>query len=349
MYKTESKPQSATFTSRKQNNTLQRKTFTLPHVQTLTYTRGNTARPAIGRISAARNQDACILQCFTKNGIPYNTLGSYYSSLYNSKRKSFLDLLIRITSREYLDSVDISGCQNWNQIVEKIMGLMEQPRVLRGLFDYYKDRLYFDRHHILQLNVLDGDPFKPHFEKLKNRLAPLKEHEQMERPEVSETGEIDPNDIQPVFTAGKSCVITALFQAEGQRIKAEFGADSVEAFHNVLVTAFNRSRYTDDPTAKEHQILNTWKNYSDDSVYPSLYLYFGYTAHREDAYTGKWLGTVIGDGELPPKEGMISLPGHMIYFNNTGDNPRFYDNDSGAEAPSRENRRKNILCIYYKD
>lgn len=346
MYMTESKPQSVTFTNGKQNDTLQRKASTIPYVHTLTYMRGKPVRPNIGRVSTACSQDACILQCFSKNGIPYNTLGSYYSSLYNSKRKAFLDLLIRITSREYLDSVDISGCQNWNQIVKQIL---RQLYVLRAFFDYYKDELYFDGHHILQLTGANEEPLQLYFERLRNRLGPLKEHEWIERPEVSETEEIDPNDIRLEFNAGKSCVITALFCAERRRVKKEFGANSVEAFHNVLVTAFNRSQYTDDTEASLHQRLNTWKNYSDDSVYPSLYQYFGYAAHREAIYTNRQLGTVIRDRALPSKKGMISLPGHMIYFDNTGANLQFYDNDSGVNAPSQANKGKNILCIYYKN
>lgn len=301
------------------------------------------------------------LQRFTENDVSYATVGEYYGFLSsapegieNARQKEALDKLINIFSEHLILNVNISTCNSWRDVGTAIKDNLSQNQEESQLslflnyknnFEPYMDltKQYFqslvfgEDHSLIQKLVQNFDLFKL-----------LYEHEMLDR--VPLEAPIDPNDIEEEYNPSKACVIVALFQAEHERIRGEFHAENVEQFHEVLVTAFKHNKYTDQPTGgevTEHQQNNVWKNYSDDAVYPSLYAHFGYKSHN-DCYQMN-LGTAIRQGNLPEKKGMIRLPGHMIYFDNTHNPPTFYDNDSGEHAPSQANKNERINCIYYKD
>lgn len=154
----------------------------------------------------------------------------------------------------------------------------------------------------------------------------------------AEDTDIDPTDITVAFNQGASCVITALFYAEDRTV---FGRASVGDLHSYLVGNFTRHKDTNDTYLAPEKsgdasniTHNVWKNYSDDHVYPSLYAYFGYTR----ATPGTTLNVAAGPGGYlitsGKKNGMISVAGHMLYFQRYTDADdkaaiHLIDNESG--------------------
>lgn len=306
-------------------------------------------------MSVTHEQTSGVMQRFTKKGKQYNTLRDYYNSTsIGKKRRDIIEHLLDKTGESTVLDIDISNCENWNAILKEIVRkFKEDPSCTKSLFNRYADNMYsnmdFSQEHT-KTDVFGGYniPIETYVENL-DIFNSLYHHEHMDRTKNPPNPEqpIDPADIQPRYDSSKSCVITALFKAEESEGRHPFGATDVENLHKILTTAFDHNQYTDDPDATSHQKNCVWKNYSDDSVYPSLYAYFGYHPHGDSAYLNKHIKTAIDGGSLPNKKGMISVEGHMLYFDNTQNPPSFFDNDHGENALTA-NRNKSIQCIYYK-
>lgn len=309
-----------------------------------------------------RNIQSNSLQCYTKNGIFYQTIGEYYVSLKQDDRtREFLDKLCGILPQEIIMNVDISACGDGNAIIGRIKEAFKANWLLaaRNLFDKYKDsmRVGMDLSRDDDRWVFSDDKgiVENFMGDYLNIFPLLFHHENLDRnqnPADPQNG-IDIGDIGEGFDNGKSCVITALFKAEEAAVRREFHVQSVEQFHNVLVHGFNRNKYTDDTGSTEHQKNNVWKNYSDDEVYPSLYAHFGYIPQAGDPALEKHLNTAVRDRSLSGKRGMLSLEGeaggdgHMIFFDLTGAQVVFFDNDVGYGA-FHPNGNKIIKTVYCK-
>lgn len=303
------------------------------------------------------------LQRFTENEVSYNTVGEYYQFLCNTERtkiqdhgKDFLDERTAAFSEDFIFKIDISTCNSWSDVEKTIEDNLSQNQeeLLSAVFALYKGSMYPNM-NFKETEVLDKTIFAGNFKLIRQYVPkfrlfkPMYYHENLDRARDPGSSEpIDPYDISDEFVPGKSCVITALFHAESELISNEFHAENVAQFHKVLVSSFKRNQYTDDTEATEHQKNSVWKNYSDDSVYPSLYAYFGYKPLNKHECQNVNLGTAIINGKLPRIKGMICVEGHMLYFDNTKNPPSFFDNDSGPNAPSPANKAKKIKCIYYK-
>lgn len=311
-------------------------------------------------LSVSTKQGSGVLQCLREEDQVYDTLRACYEA---DLHKQDINWLIGVFTDDSILDIDISHYDQWNDVRENIKALVKKsfsdnPRHYRALYDKYSENLtYLEGEQNLD-NIwytLFGENCGCIGKSGINTkiFGLLYYHDNLDRadapPEGSKPLTSTDNDIDTSYDKGKSCVITALFCAEGERIREEFGAGNVEAFHNVLVNAFHKNKYAG--SGNEHQENNVWKNYSDDAVYPSLYQHFGYTPHMEAECIGMYLQTAVGCGKLPCTKGMIYLRGHMIFFDNSDGQARtFMDNDNQGNSVAilKSNGSKEILCIYYK-
>lgn len=134
-------------------------------------------------------------------------------------------------------------------------------------------------------------------------------------------------DIKSNMTQGKACVITALMFSEGGGV---LGAGSVEELHFILSTRFK----------------TTWRHYSDEKVYKSLYEHLGYTKSVPGSATSlQNLSTLIGSKTF----GMVSIGGHMIGFKKDSSDYFLRDNDEGMKKTSNHSRKiETITEIWTK-
>ncbi|ELR70017.1 hypothetical protein C900_04387 [Fulvivirga imtechensis AK7] len=133
-------------------------------------------------------------------------------------------------------------------------------------------------------------------------------------------------EIDSKMTTAKACVITALMFSEGGGV---LGAKSVEELHFILSTRFG----------------STWRHYSDDAVYKSLYEHLGYSKSVPQNQTRlENLSNVIGN----KRHGMVSIGGHMIGFK-MDDELHIRDNDEGLKKPNQHSKKlKQITAIWTK-
>ena len=129
------------------------------------------------------------------------------------------------------------------------------------------------------------------------------------------------------LTPGKACVITGLMFAEGGGV---LGAESVEELHFILSTRFK----------------TTWRHYSEDKVYASLYRHMGYTETVPgEETTLERISTLTADYT----HGMASIEGHIVGFKKEGITLHLRDNDEGMKLPSTHTKkRRKILAIWHK-
>lgn len=307
-------------------------------------------------VSNVYDQTSRAMQLFAKKGKQYNILRNYYNSTsIGKKRRDIIEHLLDKTGESIVLDIDISNCENWNAILQKIVRKFKKdPRCTKYLFNRYAGNMYKDmnfRQEKTKSTIFEG--YNKLIETCVENLDIFNilyhhEHINWDQNPSDPEHPIDPTDIQANYDRSKSCVITALFKAEESEGQNPFGAKNVKNLHKILTGAFDHNQYTDDPTATDHQKHCVWKNYSDDSVYPSLYAYFGYKLYPNATCLNKYIGTAINDGSLPVIKGMICVEGHMLYFDNTKNPPFFFDNDNYEAAPSDTNKRKKINCIYYK-
>ncbi|MBW4888575.1 hypothetical protein KXQ82_02565 [Mucilaginibacter sp. HMF5004] len=127
------------------------------------------------------------------------------------------------------------------------------------------------------------------------------------------------------MTTGKACVITALMFAEGGGV---LGARSVEELHFILSTRFK----------------STWRHYSEDAVFKSLYEHLGYTKTTPPLQRSlENLGTTVGAVTV----GMASIGGHMVGFKKDGTDLYIRDNDEGLKKVAAHNRKTEIVVDYW--
>ena len=312
-----------------------------------------------------------VAQCFTKNKKQYTNLSSYYNILgKKNKRKNELAVLKELFP-DILENTDITDCNNWNQIKTQIYNQFNKklPEYTKILFDKFNKNMYKDMDFSNKndgLNVfLDERYYKTIKELYGNKLGlngdkkgifhALAHHYNLNRPDTP--ANISPDDITKKFDNSKSCIITALFNAEREKIKQTFGANNVEELHNFLVECFSENKYSnikeieaadDQKEVTDDQKNNVWKNYSDDSVYPSMYDYFGYAP--SNILQGSSLSKDIKNDLMLLGKGIIIISGHAIYFQKEkGEGAdannqyiKLYDNEhSGAVDISNWNRSQN--------
>lgn len=314
--------------------------------------------------------DTAIQRFTDRNGKTYQTLGEYYHSLQDSQSKndillkSYFDVLFQTPKANFFENLDINNCNSLSDIKAIIAQNIEDIcwDIAHTIFDRFKNDTHFitnmndattilsskmQRESIIQDSV--ARLFITHyFEHNIDIFTAFIMHENMDRPPEPENPEdeenqIDPEDITSTFQSSKSCVITALFHVESTRIQALFHANTVEQFHNVLVKHFSTNKYNSDSDSTPHQINAVWKNYSDDCVYPSLYGHFGYTSRPIES--NLHLNSFLANYNLSGYKGMLSLPGHMIYFDYTDGKQIIGDNDNGQNA-LRANQNKTVLALY---
>lgn len=357
--------------------------------------------PDYQNITVKKHINNNVAQRFTKNNKQYNDLASYYNSLEKkSNRKKYLTAWTKIFP-DILENTDISDCSNWNQIKKKFEDQMKIqfnqniPETTKILFDKFKENMKVNMNENMNLsdenngNIIffDYSSNYNYYSKIQELYGSklgtkgdnkgifnfLFHHYNLERdPEPPDPAHpIIPEDITMNYNSLSSCVITALFKAEEKKIKATFGANSVEDLHNFLVKCFTDNKYSVEQNATPHQKNNVWKNYSDDSVYPSMYEYFDYkqestipqnpqptqnqqNQHIDNSPIGKYLKTAINNKLITAKKGMIIIKGHAIYFQNNGDenNPaiELYDNENRGAIPydNFQGEDTKIEEIYYK-
>lgn len=279
------------------------------------------------------------------------------------QKKSEVDHIIdsgkKILGQNVFDKCDISRCNDHDEVKDVIIKIINDNWVVvaRALFDankgWLKEKVDLENEAIRWGFVDDKEIAEAVLAIHPEIFSLMAHHENLDRKPNQDAIDID--DIKESFEDSKSCVITALFKAEEAKFKERFGVEDVKGFHNVLVYGFNKNQYTDDTESTDHQKNNVWKNYSDDSVYPSLYAYFGYISQENDTALKKQLNTAVGDGSLSGKRGMLSLEGeeggdgHMIFFDLTGTQALFYDNDNKGKAfEQKQNRNKKIKTVYCK-
>lgn len=132
-------------------------------------------------------------------------------------------------------------------------------------------------------------------------------------------------EIDSKLTTAKACVITALMFSEGGGV---LGAKSIEELHFILSTRFG----------------TTWRHYSEDKVYKSLYEHMGY--HKTvvaDNIRLENLSTAI-DGNT---SGMVSIEGHMVGFKKEGEILYIRDNDEGLKLPNQHSKRAKKILDYW--
>jgi len=127
------------------------------------------------------------------------------------------------------------------------------------------------------------------------------------------------------MTTGKACVITALMFAEGGGV---LGARSVEELHFILSTRFK----------------TTWRHYSEDAVFKSLYEHLGYTKTTPPLQRSLAnLGTTVGAVTV----GMASIGGHMVGFKKDGTDLYIRDNDEGLKLVGAHSKRNQMVIDYW--
>ncbi|SFR69863.1 hypothetical protein [Anaeromicropila populeti] len=197
-----------------------------------------------------------------------------------------------------------------------------------------------------------------------------KYHYNLEREKKGFTGneeeDIDPTDIKKEYVKNTSCVITALFHAESALGAAPFGSSSPEELHGMMVTFFSDNKFQKDGYKKEenhNQFHNVWKNYSDDSVNPSLYKYFKYKEVAGASCIGKHLDKLKERGRNAADQGIyddlvgklggvtsgiILTAGHAMFFQKGENGFLLKDNDNGgnSEGIYGENGGKAIKSIW---
>jgi hypothetical protein len=138
---------------------------------------------------------------------------------------------------------------------------------------------------------------------------------------------VTPGDIKANMTDTKACVITALMFAEGGGV---FGAKSVEELHFILSTRFK----------------TTWRHYSEDAVFKSLYEHLGYTKVVPPAVASlENLSTTVGAITV----GMASIGGHMVGFKKDGTDLYIRDNDEGLKKVAAHTRKtENVIDYWHK-
>jgi hypothetical protein len=159
--------------------------------------------------------------------------------------------------------------------------------------------------------------------------------EDTEGPDIKSSSVLHPNkgagrdafEIKSNLTPVKACVITALMFSEGGGV---LGAGSVEELHFILSTRFK----------------TTWRHYSEEKVYKSLYEHIGYKKSVPDATTKlQNLSTILGGETF----GMVSIEGHMIGFKVESNEIFLRDNDEGMKKPNTHSKKlKNIKEIWTK-
>ncbi|WP_179412782.1 hypothetical protein HDF19_12420 [Mucilaginibacter sp. E4BP6] len=136
---------------------------------------------------------------------------------------------------------------------------------------------------------------------------------------------VKPEEIKSNMTTAKACVITALMFAEGGGV---LGARSVEELHFILSTRFN----------------TTWRHYSEDAVFKSLYEHLGYTKTVPPVERSlENLGTTIGG----IRTGMASIGGHMVGFKKDGADMYIRDNDEGLKKADEHSRKTEMVVDYW--
>lgn len=123
--------------------------------------------------------------------------------------------------------------------------------------------------------------------------------------------------IKSNLTKEKACVITAVMFSEGGGV---LGANSVEELHFILSTRFR----------------DTWRHYSEEKVYESLYKHLGYSKTNPGKKL-KNLKEAIG----LKNHGMVSIAGHMIGFKKD-DKLYVQDNDHGLKDDPSNHPKKNV-------
>lgn len=138
---------------------------------------------------------------------------------------------------------------------------------------------------------------------------------------------VTPGEIKSNMTATKACVITALMFAEGGGV---LGARSVEELHFILSTRFN----------------TTWRHYSEDAVFKSLYEHMGYTkVVPPEIRSLENLSTTVGRITT----GMASIGGHMVGFKKDGADLYIRDNDEGLKKVGEHSRKaENVVDYWHK-
>lgn len=136
-----------------------------------------------------------------------------------------------------------------------------------------------------------------------------------------------PGEVASNMTKAKACVITALMFSEGGGV---LGASSIEELHFILSTRFK----------------TTWRHYSDDAVFESLYRFMGYTKIAPVAPASlRNLSTAIGTY----RSGMASIGGHMIGFKVDSDGLHIRDNDEGLKTPAEHSKASTtVVSVWHK-
>lgn len=137
--------------------------------------------------------------------------------------------------------------------------------------------------------------------------------------------QVQNSDIEAEFDSQKACVITALMYVEGGSV---LGITSVEELHHTLTTRF----------------ADSWGQYSDDAVIPSLYAHFGYTQMNVN-------GSRVNAVKTANKnKGMVTSAGHMVGFKKTGNQKyNFRDNETQeADADNHPKKMDQAVKLWYK-
>ncbi|MHB8207945.1 hypothetical protein [Mucilaginibacter sp.] len=152
----------------------------------------------------------------------------------------------------------------------------------------------------------------------------LDEEGPAKKPDIS-ASTVKADEIKSNMTPGKACIITALMFAEGGGV---LGARSVEELHFILSTRFN----------------TTWRHYSEDAVFKSLYEHLGYTKTVPPVKRSlENLGATVGSIGT----GMASIGGHMVGFKKDGADLYIRDNDEGLKKTDEHSRKTETVVDYW--
>lgn len=266
-----------------------------------------------------------------------------------------------------LEHYNISKCANFKEIFSCIM-----KQVVDGLGIYTAFAKIIDKYNLWpmielykchhkynpddKLGLVKTEEFDIGYEFLSSystKLRPIMEqlvykHYSQRRDDkpISEEEPIDPADIRETFDQSKSCVITALFNAEKEYGNAPFGASDVRELHNILVGVFNRNEYWEREDANEHQKNLVWKNYSDDNVYPSLYSNFKYIYHQVADRPN--LSTWINQGHTEYNNGIMLIEEHALYFYKKEGKMYYKDNEGSGLLRDNSYKQRKVVGIWTK-
>lgn len=309
----------------------------------------------------------------------FSTVDEYYKfrKLHMDADKEYgkgMDCLIKNIlqvlpdARQLIRNIKIEGCETAKDVAYKIYNDIVKTYGIYTIFERiissYIDWSVIEKNqkeksamnfYIKQLESIKESKYAPFLKKIitdyEKKLTGIVEqlhfaHYNEEREIVGDA--IDPEDIKNTYNADRACVIVALFESEKQHGNNPFGAESSEDLHNILVHFFNRNKYSDDEEASDCQRNAVWKNYSDDHVYPSLYMNFGYKKQNmTQTVRVSSCQTVI---KPEWQDGIMSIKGHNLFFYWSNNKIYYRDNSvmSGGELKNSIYREQKILEIWIK-